>query len=142
MTRTALCLALLAATAAAGALEQIRQEPLPERRAQRAIDNAPVALEEARAALRDGSLSRTQAGIEETAASLELALRSLRDTGKKPSKLSKLYKRGELRAREAGRRLEDLIKALNYDDRPPAEEALRRLQAVHEEFLLAVMAKK
>jgi hypothetical protein len=141
MTRVALCLTLFAATAAAGALERIRKEPQPERRAQLAIDNAPVALEEARAALRAGSLSQIQAGIEETVASLEVALRSLRDTGKKPSKLSRFYKRGELHAREAERRLEDLIKSLNYDDRPPAEKALLRLQAVHEEFLLGVMSK-
>ena len=122
-------------------LDAVKKEPSLEKRAELAIENADQALNRAKSASTEGDFAKVSAALEETAASCELALESLRDTGKKPSKLSKQYKQDEIRTRQFLRRLDGVIDAVNLDDRPKAEAYKDRVTTVHEEFLLGVMSR-
>ena len=124
-----------------GELDAIRKEPDLLQRSEHAIDYADTALKQARELAAKGESAKAPALIDEVADACELALQALRETGKRPGKLSRYYKKGEIRTRDYTRRLEALIQALNYEDRAKAEPFQTRLQAAHEEFLLGVMSK-
>jgi hypothetical protein len=140
LTRLIALLAVLGTLAWAD-LDAVKKEPSLEKRAELAIENADQALTRAKSASTEGDFAKVSAALEETAASCELALESLRDTGKKPSKLSKQYKQDEIRTRQFLRRLDGVIGAVNLDDRPKAEGYRDRVTTVHEEFLLGVMSR-
>jgi hypothetical protein len=141
---TGVLLALLLAQAdPAGALEQVKQEPDLVKRSERALALADSTCALARQIVKEsGSRTELMAALNVTAEAAELSLKSLRDTGRKASKLSKQYKRGELRTREMGRQFGDIAAALNLDDRPEAEKLRDRVALVHEEYLLGVMSGK
>ncbi len=80
--------------------------------------------------------------LEEVAGGVELALESLKATGKPPRKLGKQYKKGEVKSRDLVRQLEQLAPAISLDSRQPAEEARDRVSKLHEAFLDGVMSKK
>lgn len=122
-------------------LSDIRKEPAPERRFELSIDRADTLLKETRSLADQGDIKKLADVLEDVAGACELGLQSLRDTGKRPSKLGKYYKKGELRTRDYIRRLENLENALNFDDRPLAAKAKNRVTVMHEEFLLGVMSK-
>jgi hypothetical protein len=120
----------------------IRKEPVPERRFERAILQMELSMKEAQDLFKQGAEpARLQAKIEEIGACGDLSLEALRDTGKKPGKLTKQYKRGEVKTRETLRKMESFVAALGFDERPPAEKIKIRLQVVQEEYLLGVMSK-
>lgn len=123
-------------------LDEIRREPDAKRRFERAIAFADAQGLAARQLVRDNGL---RADLEKllatTVEAAQLALDSLRSTGLRPSKLSKQYKKGEVRTRELERLLTDLALALSVDDRPAAEKARDQVGVIHEEFLLGVMSK-
>lgn len=134
---------LLASPPASETLDQIGAEPNLVKRAERALAFADAAALRARQIVRDsGSRSQLFEVLDQTVKALQLSLKSLRETGRKASKLSKQYKRGELRSREIVRQLTDISAALNIEDRPEAEKLRDQASLVHEEFLLGVMSGK
>lgn len=134
---------MIAAPPAAESLEQVSKEPNLVKRAERALAFADSSVARARQIIRDsGSRTELFDVLHQTVEALELSLRSLRETGRKASKLSKQFKRGELRSREIVRQLTDISAALNLDDRPGVEKLRDRASAVHEEFLQGVMSGK
>jgi hypothetical protein len=140
----AIMLALLVASAAPpDSLDSVRKEPDLVRRGERALALADTLCASARQIVRDSG-SRTQLFdmLERTVEAAELSLSSLKETGRKPSKLSKQYKRGELRTRDIVRQMNDISAALSIDDRPAAEKLRDRVSIVHEEFLLGIMGGK
>jgi hypothetical protein len=123
-------------------LPSIKVLPDPLVRFERALLHAEAKLKQARdIATTGGVLARLDEALSEHADACELSIQALRDTGKRPGKLGKYYKKGELRLRDFVRRLDDLSKNLNLDDRPIAERALKRIQVVQEEYLVGVMSK-
>ena len=122
-------------------LSDIQKEPSLERRFELALDRADSLLKECKSLAEQGNMKQLAPALEDVAGACELALQSLRDTGKRPSKQGKQYKRGELRTRDFLRRLENLENALNFDDRPMATKTRERVTVTHEEFLLGVMSK-
>jgi len=122
-------------------LSDIQKEPSPERRFELALERADTLLRDSKPMVDRGEIKKLGEALEDIAGACELALQSLRDTGKRPSKLGKQYKKGELRTRDFLRRLESLENALNFDDRPLAAKARDRVTVAHEEFLLGVMSK-
>lgn len=122
-------------------LTQIRNEPSLERRFELALIQAETSLKEAKGQLQGGEVKQLASALDEAASACELSLQALRDTGKRPNKLSRQYKRGELKTREFVRRLEDLEKALNVEQRSLAANAKDRITITHEEYLLGVMSK-
>jgi len=136
-----LLLALLAAPPVS--LQQVRAEPKLERRAELAIEFAGVGMARARKIVADaGSITELSDSLNQIGEACQLALNSLRQTGKRPNKLGKQYKRAELRTRALVRELTDLVSALPMDNREQAEKVLKHIQSLHEEFLLGVMGGK
>ncbi len=138
-------IALLSLTLCAGAadLEAVKKEQDLEKRSEHALDVAVEALKQARALPSEGgSLADLEKNMDTMVEAVELSLKSLRDTGKKPNKLTRFYKRGEIRTREMQKHIENLIQALAFDNRPPAEKAQERLNVLHDEFLFGVMSGK
>jgi predicted acylesterase/phospholipase RssA len=124
-------------------LEAVKKEPDLERRSEKALDAALEAVKRARTLPAEGgSLADLQKDMDAVIDAVELALQSLRDTGKKPNKLTRSYKRGELKTREIQKHIDILIQALAFDNRPPAEKAQARMNVLHDEFLFGVMSGK
>lgn len=144
MTLPALLLTLLAAAPqpAPSTLDDIRSIPDARQRFERALAFADAQALAARQLVRGHGLrADLEKALTATADAAQLALDSLRSLGLRPSKLSRQYKRGEVRTREMERTLADLALALSVDDRPIAEKARDQLAVTHEEFLLGVMSK-
>jgi hypothetical protein len=124
-------------------LETVKKEPDLQKRSNLALDVAMAALKEARALPAEGGSSADlQKDMDTMIAAVELSLQSLRDTGKRPNKLTAYYKRGELKTHEMQKQMENLVQALAFDNRPPAEKAQARLNVLHDEFLFGVMSGK
>lgn len=140
---TSLALMTLLASGPPANLDQVRAESRLERRSELAIEHAGVVMARARKIVVDsGSRLELEDALRQIAESCQLALDSLRQTGKRPNKLSKQYKKAELRTRSLIKELADLVSALSLDDRPEAEKVRARIQLLHEEFLLGVMGGK
>ena len=138
-------IALFGLTLCLGAadLEAVKKEPDAQKRSNLALDVAVAALKDARALPGEGGSSADlQKDMDTMIEAVELSLKSLRDTGKRPNKLAQAYKRGELKTREMQKQMENLVQALAFDNRPPAEKAQAQLNVLHDEFLFGVMSGK
>jgi hypothetical protein len=123
-------------------LDSVRKEPNLTRRAQRALEHSEREMARAQKIVRDfGSKTELEGALAQVAEGAELALQSLRETGRPPRRLSRDYKRGELKTRDLLRKLEDLEKALSLDDRPLVEAIRVKVSRVHEDFLAGVMGQ-
>jgi hypothetical protein len=146
-----LVLALLALSAVCAAqrqpvvltLDAVRSEGDPLRRFERALQFADARLNTAWKLVREGgSRTELESAISDLVAASELSLESLRSTGRRPGKLSRQYKRGELRLRSFEKALKELSLAVGFDEREQIEQARQRVAEIHEKFLLAVMTGK
>lgn len=123
-------------------LTAIESEPNLEKRSRLALDNGDKAMDAARSAYKNGDLAAMKEALKEVQQSVELAIQSLRDTGKHPSKNAKHYKRGEIKTRQLHRRLESFEQEVNFEDREAVNAVVRRVQEIHDEFLNGVMSRK
>jgi hypothetical protein len=132
----------LAGAASPAGMDEIRKEPDPLRRFERSLEFMDASVTSAQGVVRDGG-SRTELArlLDDISASAQLSIDSLRGTGKRPSKLSRQYKKGELKFRDASRRLDDLAKALSVEERSPVQKVRDLVETLHEEYLLGVMDK-
>jgi hypothetical protein len=129
--------------AAGTALDSVKQEPDPVKRFQRALALADSTMQSASELIRaGGSKAELEASLNEIADASALALRSLRDTGKKPAKMAKEYKKGELATRSLLKRLGDMALAVGFEERGAVEKTRDQVTITHEEFLLGVMSGK
>lgn len=125
------------------ALDKIGGEPNPLKRFDQAIAYAETSMVKAREVVNQaGTLAELKLALSGVQEGLDLALRSLKKTGRPPRKLSKQYKKGEVKSREILRRLEQLAPAISVDSREPAEAAIAKVGKLHEEFLQGVMSRK
>jgi hypothetical protein len=138
----ALGLALLIASPIRGDLAKALAEPDLEKRSGLALDNAASAFKAARAAYQDSEGEKFRAGVAEVQESVELAAKSLHETGKNPRKSPKWFKRAEINTRDLLRRVESFQLEMAFDDRAQLDSLKARLQAVHEELLLGLMEGK
>ena len=121
----------------------IRKEPDPLKRFELALSLAETQTKAARQLVKDsGSRADLMRLLEESEAASVLSLESLQATGKRPNKLTKQYKKGELKTMEILRILKDLVMALGIEDRPAAEKVRDRAEVTHEEYLLGAMSGK
>ncbi|MBN9657286.1 MAG: hypothetical protein J0H49_03860 [Acidobacteria bacterium] len=124
-------------------LEEIKKEPDLIKRFERSIELAEAQAKVANTLVKEnGSRTELMRALSEIGAATNLALESLRETGKKPAKLTKQYKKGELKTQAIMRQLKDLVLALGFEDRPAAEKIRDEVTVTHEEFLLGVMTGK
>ena len=123
-------------------LAAVKSEPNLERRSERALDNANVALDSAREAYNSADLAKTQAALEEAGESVDLSYQSLEETGKDARRSPKAFKRAELRTRELLRRLEGMRESFSVADRAVVEKVRDRVAEVHDDLLKGIMGKK
>ena len=123
-------------------LAAIKMEPNLERRSERAIDNASVAMDSARDAATAGDPAKIKAALEELRDSVDLAYQSLVDSGKSARRSPKFFKKAELKTRELMRRLEGLAQAVDSDDRTVVESVRDRVSKVHDDLIQDIMQKK
>lgn len=141
--KAAIAIVCLTLGLSAADLDAAKKEPDLLKRSEMALSVAAESLKAARALPAEGgSLADLQKDMDVMVEAVELSLQALRDTGKHPNKLAKYYKHGELQTREMEKQMENLIQALAYDNRSPAEKAHDRLVVLHDEFLFGVMSGK
>jgi len=122
-------------------LAAVKTEPNLERRSERALDNAGVALAAAHDSYSANDLDKTQSDLDELMESVDLAFDSLKQTGKDPRN-NKFFKRAELKTRELVRRLEGMRESLNVADRPLLDKAREHVSEVHDRLLEGIMNRK
>ncbi len=136
-------MALALAVPALADLNAIKAEGKPEKRAERALDNAAAALKSAEDAYKvKGDLGQTNTELQEVGDSVELAYSSLKATGKNPSKSPKHFKRAEIETRELLRRLTDFREQMSFEDRDVLDKVRAAVQKVHEDLLEGIMGGK
>lgn len=123
-------------------LSAVKTEPNPEKRSERALDNANLALDAARDDYNAGNIDKSQTELEEVRDSVDLAYESLSGTGKDPHKDPKFFKRAELRTRELMRRLEGLAPGMSGVDHGTLEKVRERISAVHDNLLNGILSKR
>jgi hypothetical protein len=123
-------------------LTSVTTEPNLEKRSERALDYANLALDAARDHYNAGDYDRSQTDLQEVRDSVELAYQSLSDTGKDPRKDPKFFKRAELRTRELLRRLEGIAPGMSVIDRGSLEKVRERISEVHDNLLNGIMSKR
>lgn len=121
-------------------LEDLQRESHPLRRFDQALRLAETRMKEAWKLVREeGSRAQFEAHVEDVVACSQIALDSLRATGRRPGKLTRQYKRGEIRTRSLEKELKELALAVGFAERERVEAARRRIAEIHEQFLNAVM---
>ncbi len=118
------------------------QQPNLEQQARLSLDKADKALSEARAAYDKRDLELTKSLVREMLTDVQLAEKSLADTGKDARRRPKQFKLGEMRTREMLKRIDSLENDMDIDDRAFVAEAKIKVQAIHDEWLLGIMGAK
>jgi hypothetical protein len=134
-------LAFAQAPQASPDLAGVKSEPNLEKRSERALDNANVALDAARGAYGRGEVEQSKTELEEVGASVDLAYESLQETGKDPRRNGK-FKQAELRIRELLRRLEGFGQSMSFTDRTILDKVRDRVSMVHDDLLDGIMSKR
>ena len=132
-------LVLAGASALQADLKKALAEPDLERRSKLALDNAHAAYQTARDAYQKGDLAQVQLSIDEMEQSVDLAFRSLNDTGKNPRKSPGWFKKAEISTRDLARHIASFQDEMSYADRPMIEKLKARVQQVHDDLLLGLM---
>jgi hypothetical protein len=122
-------------------LGAVKSEPNLEKRSDRALDNANLALDAARDAYGRGEVEQSKAALEQVGASVDLAYESLQQTGKDPRRNGK-FKQAELRMRELLRRLEGFGQTMSFTDRGILDKIRDRVSMVHDDLLEGIMSKR
>jgi hypothetical protein len=112
------------------------------KRSKLALDNAGVALKEAREAYQKGDDKAVAEAAREIEDSVSLAWDSLESTGKNPRKSPRWFKQAEIETRNLLKKLDSLEHDLGFEDRPVLDKAKARLQKVHDDLLRGVMEGK
>jgi uncharacterized membrane protein YccC len=141
MTRAILALLVMASTAGAD-LSAVLAERNLEKRSRKALDYAAQALKAARNAYQQGQFDQTRQHLQELNEAVQLAYRSLQETGKNPVRHPKHFKHAEIKTRELLKHLGHFRDQMAYDDRAVVEPVIQSIETIHEDLLLAIMGKK
>lgn len=124
-------------------LASIKTERKPEKRAEKALDNAQDAFKKARHAyMEKGDLTQTATLLDEIMDSVQLAYDSLIETGKNPSKSPKHFKKAEIRTRDMLRKLADFRDQMSALDRDGIDKIHASIQKIHDDLLAGIMGDK
>jgi hypothetical protein len=123
-------------------LARVQSESNLEKRAHLALDNAEEALKQAREDYAKGNDTGVKSRLEEMQSSVELADKSLQQTGKSPSRSPKQFKLGELRTRDLLRKLDGFREQMSVGDRKIADDVMSAIQKIHDAWLEGIMGKK
>ncbi len=134
-----LLLAILLAIAPG--LADAKAETHPGKRSDLALANASRALDAARSAYSAGDIKKTEAEVGEVQESVDLSYNSLESSHKRAGR-DKYFKRAEIKLREMVRRLTAFRDSMSVDDRPRVQNAIKRLQKVHDSLLTEIMTER
>jgi hypothetical protein len=123
-------------------LAQVKAENNLEKRSKLALDNAELALKNARAAYDSGENAKAAGGIAEVMESVRLAEGSLKETGKNPRKNPKYFKKAEIETRGLLKKIEAFQDEMNVADRPMLDPLRSKVQQVHDDLLMGIMEGK
>jgi hypothetical protein len=137
-------LSVVAAVTAAetGGLAAIEAEPKLERRAREALTYARKSVSLVVKAYQSGDVKKGLEILAEIQDAVELAKRSLEETGRDPARNPKEFKHAEINTRRLLGELQDIEKDLNYDERDKLFEVEQRVSPINQELLLGIMTKK
>jgi hypothetical protein len=113
-----------------------------EKRSKLALDNAMAVYKTARAAYDKGEFDRVAEAAAEIGESVDLAHKSLKDTGKDPRRSPKWFKRAEIATRDLLRKLDGFQQEMSFADRPMLDKVKAKVQQVHDDLLLGLMEGK
>ncbi len=125
---------LCAAALTAADLDAVRSERDPNRRAELALNNAEMALNETRNAAHAGDTAKVTAALNEGRESADLCYDSLRKSGKSPRR-NNHYKKAELKLRALIRMLDGFTIDIPLEQREDAAATERHMQEVHDHIL-------
>lgn len=124
-------------------LAAAKQEPRPDKRAEKALDNAFEAFKAAQDAyLVKDDVNQANAKLAELSDSVALAFAALKETGKNPHKSPKNFKKAEIRTRELLRRMTDFREQMSALDRDEIDKVRAAIQKVHDDLLAGIMGEK
>lgn len=145
MSRTLVLLLLLlllfAAYPLCADLGPARAEQNLEKRSRLALENADRQMVAADKAYDAGSGEGVVAALQEIRASVDLAIESLKRSGKNPRRGGKYFKGAEIRMRQLVRNLESFRQKTTGDEQARIEELRAHVQHVHDELLDAIMGR-
>lgn len=144
-TATALLLAaLLGGPAAADDLEKLRQklarEGDPADRAKITVEIGEELLKQAAKTYKEGAYTDGDLLLEDYRQAIRAAYQDLVESGRDARRKPKGFKHLEIHLRKSRRRLEDMARALPFDNRAPVEETLAAMESLREELLAALMS--
>ena len=123
-------------------LADVKNEPNLEKRSEKALENANIAVDEARKAYKAADLAGFGARLQEVEESAELSYQSLQDTGKAARRSPKFFKRAEIKLRAITKRLEALGSEVSFEDRVPVEATRKKLSDLEDKIVFEIMTKK
>ena len=115
---------------------ELKAEPNPIKRAEKALLFADSAFDVAHQSYGSGDVHAGDARLDDMTAALGECVQSLQGIHK-PS----LYKKAEMRVSQLQRRMSGLVENLGLEERGWAEQTSRRLEEIHEKLLDGVMRK-
>jgi len=120
-------------------LAAVKAEPNLEKRAEKALVYAGEVVTAMRGELDRNDVEKIQAHLKDFEAAVELAVDSLKATGKNARRNPKHFKKTELRLRELLRRLETLRQDMSLDDRPVLDGVKAQVEKRIDELVEATL---
>ncbi len=130
------------ATQPAADLKTVAAEPNAARRARAALVCAEQAASKAGENCRSGEYDKCNALLDEVRDAVDLAEKSLQQTGVDPSRNPRHYKDAEIRTRKLVRELEAIRAYVHPDDLDHFETIYRRISETDDGLLSAIMGQK
>jgi phage terminase large subunit len=125
-----------------GSLDQIEEEPNPERRARAGVDFAAIAERNAEVSFFRGGAENVIGELNAMTKGLEIARDSLIASGKTPGKNPELYIYAERRSRQVLKRLEHFEQRMFVEDRSVVAVPKARVREIHDFWLDGIKGGK
>ena len=123
-------------------LADVKTEPNLEKRSEKALANANIAIDEARMAYKSADLAGFGSWLKEVEESADLSYQSLQDTGKAARRSPKFFKRAEMKMHALAKRLEALGADVDFEDRVLVEATRKKLSDLEDKIVFEIMTKK
>ncbi len=133
---------LLAVQVVRADLADVKNELNLEKRSEKALENANIAVDEARKAYKSADLAGFGSRLREVEESAELSYQSLQDTGKAARRSPKFFKRAEMKMHAVAKRLEALGADVSFEDRAVVEAARKKLSDLEDKIVFEILTKK
>src|SRR5579862_1221195 len=118
-----------------------KSEPNLERRSDRALENANMALDTAKTAYDRGDESQIASALGEVQESVDLSYQALEDSGKDP-RSNAHFKLAEKATRQLLRRIESLRDTVSAAERDAVDALRAHVSEIHDDLLNGIMTNR